>query len=129
MVARLKLWLIVPLLLMGLLAPKVSAVLLDLHPRVEVAVICSGSQIVTDGAPVQTEDIDVPCVLADFPLMAEAGLPDWVTLARSYPTPFVAIPSGATRHDARLLNRDSQAPRHGCSPLYTSSQNLTGSNA
>ncbi|MEO1025679.1 MAG: hypothetical protein AAFX07_09005 [Pseudomonadota bacterium] len=116
MLTFLKTCVLLPLLLYALLLPKVSAVLLDIHPGIQVAVICTGTEIVTvrigpDGIPIETgQTDDAPCLAADTPPNAAQPIPAWVTLARNFKTPFVAVPSTANRHNPALLNRESQAP-------------------
>jgi len=116
MVAILKSCVVVPLLLWALLLPKLGAILLDLHPGVEMTVICTGTSMVTlrigpDGTPIEVDyEEDAPCVMADPSDLERVDIPDWVYLARSYQTPFHAVPNRLAQHDAGLVNRDSQAP-------------------
>ena len=116
MLTLLKTCVLLPLLLYALLLPKVSAILLDIHPGIQVAVICTGTEIVTvrigpDGVPIETEQAeDVPCLSADAPPKALIPTPTWVELARSFQSRFVAVPSTTNRHNPALLNRESQAP-------------------
>lgn len=111
----LKTCLILPLLL-GLVSPKIGAVLLDLHPNITQVVICTGSETVTlrlgaDGTPVETRvSEDVPCVLGEAVPGARQAAAGWTQLARRYPARFQAVPNRRPRHLAALLNRDSRAP-------------------
>tara|TARA_Y100001956_G_scaffold69512_1_gene72855 strand:+ start:75 stop:488 length:414 start_codon:yes stop_codon:yes gene_type:complete len=83
----------------GLLLPKMSAVVASLVPGVMVVTICTGSEMVTltlnaDGEPVEEVEPAVDhCVLAD--LIQDQPQPEapWVALARSYRCPFVATPN------------------------------------
>lgn len=83
----------------GLLLPKMSAVVATLVPGVMVVTICTGSEMVTltlnaDGEPVEEVEPAVDhCVLADLVQKGPQAEAPWVALARSYRCPFVANPN------------------------------------
>ena len=116
MVAILRSCILVPLLLWALLLPKLGAILLDLHPGVQMTVICTGTEMITlrtgpDGTPIEVEyEEDHPCVMADPTDLRTPTVPNWITLARSYTAPFSETPNSLARHDPGLINRLSQAP-------------------
>lgn len=99
--------LLILLTVVGLVAPKVSALALHLNPNVMAIVICSGDALVTvhigaDGEPVETvETGHAPCVLT--PPLAAASVPDlrWSVTPRSYRPTFVEIVPSA-RSDGEL---------------------------
>lgn len=65
-----RLALILSFVLLGLLVPKVSALIAHFHPQITTIVICSGSELITyqigpDGKIVQTDERDhAPCHIA-----------------------------------------------------------------
>lgn len=83
----------------GLLLPKMSAVVATLVPGVMVVTICTGSEMVTltlnaDGEPVEEVEPAVDhCVMADLVQKDPQAEAPWVALARSYRCPFVANPN------------------------------------
>lgn len=85
--------------LVGLVLPKMSAVLASIVPGVMVVTICTGTDMRTltlnaDGVPVEeVEPMVDHCVLAEVTPTDMDPAPHWVALARSYRCPFVAVPS------------------------------------
>lgn len=72
-----------------MLLPKVSALLIELHPGVQIAVICTGTDMFLlrlgpDGKPIKVENGDeAPCVLTETTLAATTDIPTWVAFTRS----------------------------------------------
>ncbi len=70
----------------GLLLPRMSAVLAEVLPGVQTVVICTGYEITTltlgpDGNPIETDAIATPhCTLGDVVETMETPTPDWVAL-------------------------------------------------
>ncbi len=108
--------LIVFYLILGLVLPKVSGVLLDLHPGVTTQVICTGTEMIIlrigpDGTPVKvTQSDEGPCVLAD-PTLADLRIdPPWIALARQFDTSFVPIVNPTSGIDRLAINPESHGP-------------------
>ena len=78
------------LILSGLLAPRMTAVLAQVIPGVQTMVICTGDELIvltigTDGVPIETEDsTQHPCVMGDTISVAENTLPFWAVLGRDF---------------------------------------------
>jgi hypothetical protein len=91
---------LIPLLIAGVLAPKLSALILHLSPHLTTAVICTGTQMITihigtDEQPVEVSETDHgPCVLADPEALAHQAYADWTQAPRSYRHSFVEITQG-----------------------------------
>ncbi len=79
--------LFVVLLIVGLLAPRMSAAVAEIVPGMQTMVICTGQGLVTltigaDGIPVETPQIEQhDCVLADITVVAEMAPQFWEKLA------------------------------------------------
>lgn len=108
--------LIVFYLILGIVLPKVSGLLLELHPGVTVQVICTGTEMITlrigpDGNPVKVTQTDAgPCVLSD-PSMADLRVdPPWVVLARQFDTTFIAVPSPTSDTERLAIQPESHGP-------------------
>jgi len=98
MMRRFTTLLAVPMLIAGLLAPKVSALLLHVHPGVMAVVICTGTEMIVvhvgpNGEPIEDMASDhQPCIAAHADLTPRAALERWFEAPRSYRHRFVAIP-------------------------------------
>lgn len=88
---------LVPLMVLGLLAPKLSALALHLNPNIMAIVICTGTEMVTihigaDGEPIEvTEAEQTPCVMADPNAIKSPEFARWTKAPRSYRVAFVDI--------------------------------------
>lgn len=78
------------LTLLGLMLPRVSAVLVHFVPGVQVVQICSGNRIETivldaDGAPIeQVSQSDLSCALEDPARLKQAPARAWLRLAQDF---------------------------------------------
>lgn len=102
-------------LTVGILLPRMSAVLADIIPGVTQVAICTGSEIITltigpDGQPIETEIETSHCVLGDTSAMADGPDPVWVTLARSYHPLFISLIHDAADQDRLSRIAPSRAP-------------------
>lgn len=85
-----RLFVLMPLLVLALIAPKVSGLLMHLHPNITVSVICTGSEMVTVYFNDHLEPIEVtesdhqPCALDNPETHANQRLASWVAAPRSY---------------------------------------------
>lgn len=83
-------YLLTLLLVLGLIAPKLSAAVAMALPGAQIAVICTGDAMVTlvigaDGKPIQTELEDAgPCAFGNQILTADPVVPQWQHIARQY---------------------------------------------
>ncbi len=97
MFGRLRLFVVLPLLIAGMLVPKVSALALHLNPNIMAIVICTGSELVTihigpDGTPIEAEDTLLsPCVMADPNDVSAPAYARWTQAPRSYQVSFSDI--------------------------------------
>lgn len=100
----------------GLLLPKMSAVIATLVPGVMVVTICTGSEMITltldaEGEPVEeVEPVVEHCVMGDVTTQDLTHAPQWVALARSYRCPFIACPNPADQVERLRLQEPSRAP-------------------
>ena len=82
--------LLVILLVSGLLAPRMSAVLAQVIPGVQVLVICTGDQMVTltigaDGKPIEMDNAELhPCITTAANKHVTLADPYWSLLGRDY---------------------------------------------
>jgi hypothetical protein len=82
--------LLVVLLVSGLLAPRMSAVLAQVIPGIQTMVICTGDELMTitigtDGVPIETqEQTQHPCVVTEGVTLAAMDLPFWQQLAADH---------------------------------------------
>lgn len=102
MAAYLKTLFIVPALVAALLAPKLSSLVLHLHPGIMTIVICTGSEMVTlhigaDGEPVELDEASpAPCLLVNPNDIGHPAYVRWTQAPRTYRATFVEI-----HHDFR----------------------------
>lgn len=74
----------------GLLLPRMSAVLVELMPGLQSMVICTGEGLVVvtlgpDGTPIeQTDTPEHRCVMSENPAVADVTIPFWQRLAGDY---------------------------------------------
>lgn len=104
---------LVLVLVAGVLAPRVSAVLVDILPGFQKVVICTGAGMQVwildqDGKPVETVELDDDrCLAADGRVLTDAGDAFWHILARDYAFRFsvlqVAFPESADTTTADLI--------------------------
>jgi len=77
-------------LLAGLIAPRVTAIIADVLPGVQTMVICTGEGLIIlrigpDGQPIEeTEQAFNHCVLSDGTVVAQQAVPHWQMLAADY---------------------------------------------
>lgn len=93
-VARLR-FLLLQLTALALLLPKLSAVVLALHPGVSSAVVCTGTGMVTIQLDAQGQPVDAvqsdqsPCIMAAPQDSTAPALAVWTAAPRSYRVSFV----------------------------------------
>ena len=74
----------------ALLLPKISAVVMHLHPGILTTVICTGSEMLTihvgaNGEPIEVAEGDhAPCVMADPGALDATPVTAWNAAPRSY---------------------------------------------
>ena len=108
--------LIVPLLIAGLLTPKLSALVLHVNPNITTIVICAGNEMVTihldaDGKPVETaETAQSPCVLADPGADIGPAYTRWTTAPKTYHRRFVQKAHMGRSQAERGLLADLRGP-------------------
>ncbi len=108
--------LLVVLLVFGLLAPRMSAVLAQVIPGIQTMVICTGDQMITltigaDGVPVETvSENPHPCVMADGVTLATSDLPFWQKLAADHARSFAILESPRAVDDHLIRLSPSRAP-------------------
>lgn len=116
MCSRLRLLGLVPLLILGLLAPKISALLLHLNPNVTAVVICTGTELVTihigaDGKPVKVDEVaQAPCLLTDPDALPHPDLARWTRTPASYDVTFAALARDARTQAEIGLLQDLRGP-------------------
>ncbi len=116
MVRLLSKYLLLIALVMGILAPKMTAAVAEIFPGYFSMVICTGDELITlqigpDGIPVETPISSVDtCAAADIPILL-LGIPDaWVGFARTYTTRFVEIAYVPFSANVSSLKDPSRAP-------------------
>ena len=108
--------LLVILVVAGLLAPRMSAVMAELVPGVQTFVICTGDSLVTitigaDCEPIEHEEtVQHPCVLADTIAQAEATASFWLAIDRDFAHRFAVQENTRRATRGRVLISPSRGP-------------------
>jgi hypothetical protein len=92
-------------LLVALLLPKLSAVIMELHPNIHTAVICAGDRLVVlrfdaDMNPIEVEVEDqAECIAADGVMLQADVTPQWRHLDPTYETSFTILTNAHLAHE------------------------------
>lgn len=103
-------------LTLGLMLPKMGAVIVAMVPGVITAVICNGAEMVVisidqDGQPIELPSAPVDtCVSADPTELAEKDAVAWVRVPRSFDIAFVQITHPAPFGAVTRMKPRSHAP-------------------
>jgi len=104
------------LLTIGLVLPKMGAVIVEFVPGVYSAVICTGSgmEVITigkDGQPIEQADFSVgECVGSDVHLSSGAKSDFWIKLAKNYEFAFIPVLNPAPSPHRAQIRRLPQGP-------------------
>lgn len=115
MLARLR-YLLILLIILGTLAPKVTAVLAEILPGFQTIVICTGTEMMTlrvgpDGVPIETtEAISDTCAMENVAQYDIAPLPYWVSLTHDNTQRFSVIQNAQSPHPIFIIKEPSHAP-------------------
>lgn len=119
MLRRLRLGLIIPLVIAGLLAPKLSALILHIHPGVTSVVICNGAELIRltlgpDGTPIGDLSYEhAPCLFEDPDTDVPRILADARDVPRSYRYGFEEITHPLADADGLAQRPDPRGPPQG----------------
>ncbi|KCV83357.1 hypothetical protein ATO10_01310 [Actibacterium atlanticum] len=102
--------------MLGVVAPKISAALIFVMPGFTSVVICTGAEMITltlapDGTPIEPQQIGAaPCVLSDLLQAAPAQIPLWRALELPQARLFAIKTSPLARATAFARPNPSRAP-------------------
>ncbi|WP_368185215.1 hypothetical protein [Aestuariibius sp. HNIBRBA575] len=108
--------LMVCLVVLGLLAPRMSAILVHVIPGIQTVAICTGAEIIiltldANGTPIESQEHKSEhCVLADLVIAQAQPDPHWQALARDYTRPFTIVVHDAADRDRLSHILPSRAP-------------------
>ncbi|WP_342077077.1 hypothetical protein [Yoonia sp. SS1-5] len=97
---------LVSLMVIAMLAPRVSALVVDILPGMQKMVICTGDALVVwtigpDGTPIEAvEVVEHPCLIGEDAVFAAAASARWMALAQDYQNRFAIVesPAGCPDH-------------------------------